>query len=141
MKREILFNVSKSDDCVDYPHVEQIWMYFMVSQCIHSGYFSRIREGEKGSSSFGVNTREEMTGMKWILRCGRKGFGATADVDSEPQSRWAPGNRQDGLWDMGEVSCQVRDQVGSGTRMREICSGTGMRCILEHGGGGLLGQG
>lgn len=35
MKRDILFNISKLDDCVDYPHFEQIWMHFMVSNvCI-----------------------------------------------------------------------------------------------------------
>lgn len=42
--------------------------------------------------------------MKWILRRGGGGFGATADGDSEPQQRWqflAQG--QGGFRDMVEV--------------------------------------
>ena len=82
MKRYNMFNVSKSDTRVDYPHLEQIWMHFTVSQCMHLGYFSRIKEvKKKSSSSYGLKKSGEVTGMKWILRYGKGKFWGTRDVD------------------------------------------------------------
>lgn len=102
MKRDILFNVSKSDDCVDYPHFEQIWTHFMASQCMHFIYFSRIREGGKQlfllwSKDKGEDDRHEVDSKtRW------GGFRTTADVDSEPQQRWVLVQGQGGFWNVVE---------------------------------------
>lgn len=85
VKTNILFYVSKSDICVNYQHFEQIWMHFMVSQCIIciQAYFSRVKE--KNKFSFGVEKRGEMIAVQWILRHGRGRFWTTVNVYSEPQ--------------------------------------------------------
>ena len=71
----------------------------MASQCMHFIYFSRIREGENSSSSFGVRTRKRMTGMKWILKHGGVGSG--------PQQMWILSHSRGGFW--------CKDKEDSGT--------------------------
>ena len=87
----------------------------MVSQRMHFSYFSRITERGKKFLLLWSNDRE-MTRMKLILSRGGGGFGATADRDSEPQQKAVRAQGQ--FWDTVEMSCWVRDQVGSRTGVR-----------------------
>lgn len=65
---------------VDYPHLEQIWMCFTVSNVCILVYFSRIKELKKGSSPPMDFRKRGRWQMKWILRY--------AKVNSGPQQMW-----------------------------------------------------